>query len=412
MATPPAPPHRRVLRTDYLSNLPDSLLLLILSFLSTHDSVRTSVLARRWRSLWASVPAIRFHYEDFHPKVVSRADEIVQQFIASRRDSSAVFSLSIDLDHLCPVTWIDYAKSHGAHEVTLYLGYYPLQTPIFSTLFDWPSLLTLELEFGIGWPRVDIPPECIALSSLKKLILTVGVFSMESMRRLLACCPNLGELSLDVSDIYDATIEIAVPNLRRLFLAGPLGKTRINCPNLESLCIRSSSYLEEFHVYAPSLVRVHLVEFRWCHRLASSLCNVAELAISLVILPADLVEAKSMIESFKLFHKIKKLRVQLHLLNEFTMQLLFLFLRESPNICLLHLMDEKDEKEPCSPFSHMYDDQGESLQIMPSKSFNNLKLVLVQINSEIARSTFLEMLSERVQAWGKVVVRYRALTVM
>ncbi|KAG6516945.1 hypothetical protein ZIOFF_020320 [Zingiber officinale] len=349
MATPPAPPHRRVLRTDYLSNLPDSLLLLILSFLSTHDSVRTSVLARRWRSLWASVPAIRFHYEDFHPKVVSRADEIVQQFIASRRDSSAVFSLSIDLDHLCPVTWIDYAKSHGAHEVTLYLGYYPLQTPIFSTLFDWPSLLTLELEFGIGWPRVDIPPECIALSSLKKLILTVGVFSMESMRRLLACCPNLGELSLDVSDIYDATIEIAVPNLRRLFLAGPLGKTRINCPNLESLCIRSSSYLEEFHVYAPSLVRVHLVEFRWCHRLASSLCNVAELAISLVILPADL--------------------------------------------------------EPCSPFSHMYDDQGESLQIMPSKSFNNLKLVLVQINSEIARSTFLEMLSERVQAWGKVVVR-------
>ncbi|XP_042472741.1 F-box/LRR-repeat protein At3g26922-like isoform X2 [Zingiber officinale] len=390
---------------DYLSNLPDPLLLHILSFLSTHNSVRTSVLARRWRSLWSSVPAIRFHYEDFHPEAVSRADAIVHRFIASRRDSSAVFSLSIDLDHLsCPENWIDYAKSHGARAVTLYLCYCPRQSPIFSALFNWPSLLTLDLQFDVGWPPVDIPPECIALSNLKKLVLT-GVFSEESVRRLLACCPNLGELSLDVSECYGAALEIAVPNLRKLALTGTLSKTRINCPILESLCIGSSSYLEEFYVYAPSLVCVHLGLFRSCHPLSSSLCNVAELGISLLSLPADLVEAKSMIESFKLFHKIKSLRVHLHLLEEFTMQLLFLFLLETPNLRLLHLMDEKDEKEPFSPFSHMYDDQSESLQIMPAKCFNNLKLVLAQIKSESARSTFLEMLSERVQAWDKVVVR-------
>ncbi|XP_042472739.1 F-box protein At1g60400-like isoform X2 [Zingiber officinale] len=99
---------------DYLSNLPDSLLLHILSCLTAHNSVRTSVLARRWRNLWASVPTIFFDYYDFHPDIVSRADEIVHRFIASRRSSSAVFSLCMNLNLICPITWIDYAKSHGA----------------------------------------------------------------------------------------------------------------------------------------------------------------------------------------------------------------------------------------------------------------------------------------------------------
>lgn len=109
------------------------------------------------------------------------------------------------------------------------------------------------------------------------------------MRRLLDCCPYLEVLSLDVSECYDAAIEIAVPNLRNLFLTSTLSKTHINCPNLESLYIGSSSYLEEFHVYMPSLACVHLGQLRWCHTLASSLCNVAELGISLLSLPSDLV---------------------------------------------------------------------------------------------------------------------------
>ncbi|KAG6516944.1 hypothetical protein ZIOFF_020319 [Zingiber officinale] len=391
---------------DYLSNLPDSLLLHILSCLTAHNSVRTSVLARRWRNLWASVPTIFFDYYDFHPDIVSRADEIVHRFIASRRSSSAVFSLCMNLNLICPITWIDYAKSHGALSVSLYLPYHPLQTSIFYTLFNWSSLLVLHLQFDFAWPRVDIPPGCIALSNLKTLSLRVGVFSEESMRMLLASCPNLEILFLDLSANYDAGIEIAVPNLRRLIVIGTQSKTRINCRNLESFCIDSSSYLHECHVYAPSLVWVHLAQFRWCHTLASSLRNVAVLGISLLTLPADLEEHLSMIESFKLFHKIQKLKVYLHLRYEFTMQLLFLFLQEIPNLPSLHLIDETYEEDSFSPYSLMDDAWREFLQIMPSKSLNNLELVLVQIESESARSTTLEMLSEKVQEWDSVVVRY------
>ncbi|KAG6516942.1 hypothetical protein ZIOFF_020317 [Zingiber officinale] len=391
---------------DYISNLHDSLLLHILCFLSTHDSVRTSVLARRWRSLWASVPTIVFDYYDFHPEAVSRADEIIHQFVASRRNSSAVFSLSINLSHVCPGAWIDYAKSHGVQSVALCLCYYPLQSPIFDTLFNCPSLVVLNLQFDEDWPRVDIPPECIALSNLKTLSLTLGVFSEESMRMLLACCLNLQDLRLDLTECYDAAIEIALPKLRTLLLTSTLSKTHINCPILESLCIGGSSFLEEFHAYVPSLFYLHFGPLRWCHPLFSSLCNAAELGISLVSLPADLEEHLSIIESFKFFHKIQKFKVHLHLRYEFTMQLLFLFLLEIPDLHTLHLMDETYEEEPFSPFSLIDDGWREFLQIMPSRSFNNLKLVLVQIQSESARSTILEMLSEKVQEWDRVVVRY------
>ncbi|KAL7598088.1 hypothetical protein Lser_V15G23345 [Lactuca serriola] len=54
---------------DLISNMPDSILLLILSLLSsTEEVIRSSILSRRWRYLWTSIPSLdlfsRFHRED------------------------------------------------------------------------------------------------------------------------------------------------------------------------------------------------------------------------------------------------------------------------------------------------------------------------------------------------------------
>lgn len=46
-------------------DLPEHVLVLLLSFLSSRDAVRTSVLAHRWRSLWKSVPALRLYPSQF-----------------------------------------------------------------------------------------------------------------------------------------------------------------------------------------------------------------------------------------------------------------------------------------------------------------------------------------------------------
>ncbi|KAM0919851.1 hypothetical protein ACQ4PT_007995 [Festuca glaucescens] len=45
---------------DRISALPDDVLHHVLGFLPAQEVVRTCVLARRWRGVWRSVPALRF----------------------------------------------------------------------------------------------------------------------------------------------------------------------------------------------------------------------------------------------------------------------------------------------------------------------------------------------------------------
>ncbi|XP_060959541.1 F-box/FBD/LRR-repeat protein At3g26920-like isoform X2 [Cannabis sativa] len=45
---------------DIISKLPDALIIHILSFLPTEDAVRTSLLSKRWRPIWYSVPTLFF----------------------------------------------------------------------------------------------------------------------------------------------------------------------------------------------------------------------------------------------------------------------------------------------------------------------------------------------------------------
>ncbi|XP_057772038.1 putative F-box/LRR-repeat protein At3g18150 [Salvia miltiorrhiza] len=50
---------------DRLSELPNSLIHLIFSFLPTKYAVRTTLLSKRWRDFWLTVPTLNFHDRDF-----------------------------------------------------------------------------------------------------------------------------------------------------------------------------------------------------------------------------------------------------------------------------------------------------------------------------------------------------------
>ncbi|CAA0808572.1 Unknown protein [Striga hermonthica] len=62
---------------DRLSSLPDDVKCHILSFLPTKLSVATSVLEKRWRSLWAHVPCLHFRGGDFRKKGTQTSEDLL-----------------------------------------------------------------------------------------------------------------------------------------------------------------------------------------------------------------------------------------------------------------------------------------------------------------------------------------------
>jgi hypothetical protein len=76
------PPSKRICVAaddDRLSDLPDSLIHSILSFLDSRQVVRTSVLSRRWRHLWRAVPCVDFDLTLFCRKTYYELNNISKE---------------------------------------------------------------------------------------------------------------------------------------------------------------------------------------------------------------------------------------------------------------------------------------------------------------------------------------------
>ncbi|KAK4268305.1 hypothetical protein QN277_024981 [Acacia crassicarpa] len=85
---------------DRISDLPDSLLLHILSFLPAKEAVATCLLSKRWRPLWPSLPTLDLKREDF------QSLKFFHQFV----DKMLKF---VDLKSVkkC-VLWLSYYETH------------------------------------------------------------------------------------------------------------------------------------------------------------------------------------------------------------------------------------------------------------------------------------------------------------
>jgi hypothetical protein len=52
-------------KNDWIRNLCDDILVNILSLLTIKEAVQTCILSRRWSDVWAYVPVLNFHVDDF-----------------------------------------------------------------------------------------------------------------------------------------------------------------------------------------------------------------------------------------------------------------------------------------------------------------------------------------------------------
>ncbi|GFP92966.1 putative fbd-associated F-box protein at5g56440 [Phtheirospermum japonicum] len=124
-----------------LSALPDNLIRHILSFLPTKLSVATSLLARRWRFLWAHVPNLDFaHKDDQDTEFPNSVHKIM---LLHKVQNLNTFRLSCmdycDEHHL--QTWIATAIARNVQNILLHLT---VKLP--RCLFTCQTLLYLSLN--------------------------------------------------------------------------------------------------------------------------------------------------------------------------------------------------------------------------------------------------------------------------
>ncbi|XP_058089804.1 F-box/LRR-repeat protein At3g26922-like isoform X2 [Magnolia sinica] len=291
---------------DWISELPDSLLLHILSFLHMEDVLRTSFLSRRWRYVWTSITTMDFNFGPSHERIL-RPIEYSTTFIdksTSLHIGVRYFRVhfdSLELDHYPPQvsSWIHFAVDHNVEELDLAFAgegntFVEVEdyderklTPF---MFNCRSLRTLSLTYV----ALD-PPTSTSFSSLKTLYLARIILSANKIKNLTSNCPLLEDIivkdcssaqNLDIfvenrqlhcltvmdSDLYHfyddhdyddlyiafgngfddmgymtTKIEIYAPNLLSLKLIGNKPRREYRIKNLQSLVEASIDYEEELY---------------------------------------------------------------------------------------------------------------------------------------------------------------------
>ena len=138
---------------DRLGDLPECLIHHILSLMETKDAIRTCVLSKRWRYLWASVPCLNFSSKSFIRLVDFKK---FVQWVLSHRDACQVkvliyyrFGVDYATDQSLLNKVIEYAACRGVEEIRINLraktsGSPPVEIPL--SLFTCQSLRRLELK--------------------------------------------------------------------------------------------------------------------------------------------------------------------------------------------------------------------------------------------------------------------------
>jgi hypothetical protein len=233
---------------DRISNLPDSLLSHILSFLTIKESVTTSILSSRWKPLWTLVPNLVLNENEFQTIPLSSDEE--QSPNRYRFRFAHIVARVCALHHVNPLkkfrlhwysdcdpihvdTWVRAAIARDLEELDLYL----CRDQLFNFSYYVKTLVVLKLTGNI----VINPPSSSSLGfpSLKNLHLTsVKYANHDSFSTILNGCPVLQDLSIKVCcDGENYNFEISVPTLKRLdlFIFRDSYKLVINAPALEYL---------------------------------------------------------------------------------------------------------------------------------------------------------------------------------
>ncbi|XP_016496978.2 putative F-box protein At1g49610 [Nicotiana tabacum] len=246
---------------DRLSELPELILVHILSFVNMRDVVRTAILSKRWRHLWSTVPNLDFSYDDFYP--YQNYVDFVNRTLLSR-GTSKIRRLKIGLFLNASYRkdydgWILYAAKNNVEELFLEFNqdccyWFPPQC-----VYRNSSFKTLSL-----WSCKFIHDVQITWNLLTKLTLRFSVLGNQDVHKIMVGAPKLEFLELDSCWGYD-DLNIDSPSLRTLIVCewesvefehGPI--MTISAPNVQTLRLSGFLYRKCILMNVQSVVNATL----------------------------------------------------------------------------------------------------------------------------------------------------------
>uniref|UniRef100_A0A0E0E984 F-box domain-containing protein n=1 Tax=Oryza meridionalis TaxID=40149 RepID=A0A0E0E984_9ORYZ len=256
---------------DLLTALPDDVLRLILAHLpSTVEAARTSVLSRRWRSLWTNLPQLRFaDVTDLaHVAAVLRHHSAPVLLLRIESSDPAPEKIAAVLDLVAPrlqgKLLFDIITPGDQNSVAAAAA--GIRSAIQIPCFEKATEITIGVLRGIG---IRLPPPSGVFVRLTALSLSHCRLDYQSQRDLGGAvssegCPSLRELRIRDADVVP-NLAIRSESLRLVQLSRLEGirQLTISAPALTELDLYACLlWRTQFaHISAPALETLHWVDF-------------------------------------------------------------------------------------------------------------------------------------------------------
>ncbi|XP_057772030.1 F-box/FBD/LRR-repeat protein At5g56420-like [Salvia miltiorrhiza] len=250
--------------SDRLSELPDSLIFNIFELLPMNDVVKTTILSKRWKDLWRTVPFLNFSDSPigYEPDTTSIQDFVNRALILWRGSKILKFMIEFRSHHRHVFdddlnVWVRWAKERQVEEIHLsIIGWEPYQLP--DCLYSCSSLKVLVLSLGDIrlWPPID---GNIKWDSLKSLTIDSDYFGLDPkfFNKALRGSPNLKVFNFTLYELYSE-----------------VGNVFIQSSSLKKLSIHKTFYQEdkELEIVTPNLETLEIsgYPYRRCVLSASS----------------------------------------------------------------------------------------------------------------------------------------------